>query len=343
MQGMFIGDDHTPPECLRRYLEGRLKTKVSVLNTGHLGYSPEQYYYSLLAYAERFRPDFVVVSLCPNDFGDIWDVLKGQGDWEEAKYWLDKITSFCRTRELPHLFVPVPVEPQMLGRRRAGFYPGTISNILEVNSLMMFDPTDDFINAHSSWSSPGNERAIGPRAVGCSTWISAMGTSRRSARTYGRSRSAAGSCCSWNGSALGPKIAPAKTLTPAISRRNGKAVLDMSFAMARVVERGAARRARVGKVIDPTSSSVAGKRSTGRSLIRLLRPRKHQRRARHACLGSGPNRAPRTDFQVDHRDGNGRLDRDRSDRASLRPIPGELADDSRTLVGPRRSRAHARS
>ena len=99
MQGMFIGDDHTPPECLRRYLEGRLKTKVSVLNTGHLGYSPEQYYYSLIAYAERFRPDFVIVSLCPNDFGDIWDVLKGQGDWEEAKYWLDKITSFCRTRD----------------------------------------------------------------------------------------------------------------------------------------------------------------------------------------------------------------------------------------------------
>ena len=165
MQGMFIGDDHTPPECLRRYLEGRLKTKVSVLNTGHLGYSPEQYYYSLIAYAERFRPDFVVVSLCPNDFGDIWDVLKGQGDWEEAKYWLDKITSFCRTRDLPHVFVPVPVEPQMLGRRRAGFYPGTISNILEVNSLMLFDPTDDFINAHLELVVAG-ERA-GHRPHGC--------------------------------------------------------------------------------------------------------------------------------------------------------------------------------
>ena len=54
MQGMFIGDDDTPPECLRRDLESRLKTKVSILNTGHLGYSPEQYYYSLVEYGDRF-------------------------------------------------------------------------------------------------------------------------------------------------------------------------------------------------------------------------------------------------------------------------------------------------
>jgi hypothetical protein len=165
MQGMFIGDDQTPPECLRRYLESHLKTKVSILNTGHLGYSPEQYYYSLLAYAERFRPDFVVVSVFANDFGDLWEVLKGRGDWEEGKYWLDKITSFCRTRDWPHLFVPVPFEPQMLGRRRAGFYPGMISNILEANSLMMFDPTDAFINAHLELVVAG-ERA-GNRPQGC--------------------------------------------------------------------------------------------------------------------------------------------------------------------------------
>src|SRR5262249_53037378 len=48
MQGMLIGDDETPPESLRRYLQGRLGSKVSILNTGVLGYSPEQYYYSLI-------------------------------------------------------------------------------------------------------------------------------------------------------------------------------------------------------------------------------------------------------------------------------------------------------
>ncbi len=40
MQGMFIGDDETAPVCLRRYLQDHLKTKVSILNTGVMGYSP---------------------------------------------------------------------------------------------------------------------------------------------------------------------------------------------------------------------------------------------------------------------------------------------------------------
>ena len=97
MQGMFVGDDATPPECLRRYLQGQLKTRVSILNTGVLGYSPEQYYHSLLTFAERFQPHFVVVSLFTNDFGDLHEVAtRGLGDWEEGSYWLQKIVDYCR-------------------------------------------------------------------------------------------------------------------------------------------------------------------------------------------------------------------------------------------------------
>jgi hypothetical protein len=148
MQGLFIGDDQAPAECLRRYLADHFKTRVSIVNTGVLGYSPEQYFYSLVAFADRFRPHFVVTSIFANDFGDLFQALKGKGDWEEGKYWLDEITHFCRRRDLPHLFVPAPSEPLLLGRRRSGYYPGTICNILEANSLTLLDPTDDFINAH---------------------------------------------------------------------------------------------------------------------------------------------------------------------------------------------------
>jgi hypothetical protein len=148
MQGLFIGDDNTPTECLRRYLEAHFKQRVSILNTGHLGYSPEQYFYTLLAFAERFRPHFVVTSIFANDFGELYEVLKGKGDWEEGKYWLDEIAHFCRRRDLPHIFVAAPSEPLLLGLRRAGNYPGMISNILEANSITQLDPTDDFINAH---------------------------------------------------------------------------------------------------------------------------------------------------------------------------------------------------
>ncbi len=64
---------------------------VSVFNTGHIGYSPEQYYHTLLEYFDRFRPDFVLVSVCSNDFGDSASALPGRGDWAEGKSWLNVI------------------------------------------------------------------------------------------------------------------------------------------------------------------------------------------------------------------------------------------------------------
>ena len=86
MQGMFIGDGETPPDCLERYLQETLKTSVSILNTGVMGYAPEQYYYSLMAFADRFRPHFVVVSLFVNDFGNEIDAGKqGRGRLEGGK------------------------------------------------------------------------------------------------------------------------------------------------------------------------------------------------------------------------------------------------------------------
>jgi hypothetical protein len=150
MQGMLIGDDETPAESLRRYLETHLRSKVSILNTGHLGYSPEQYYHSLREFIDRFPPHFVVVSVYTNDFsGDNSDVsARGRGDWDEGKYWLDQIGQICRARARPCLFVPVPVEGHLVGLRKTRYYPGIIPDILELKGKEFLDPADDFINAH---------------------------------------------------------------------------------------------------------------------------------------------------------------------------------------------------
>ncbi|MFI5459154.1 MAG: hypothetical protein ACHRXM_27310 [Isosphaerales bacterium] len=165
MQGLFIGDDDTPPECLRRHLETHLKTKASILNTGHLGYSPEQYYYSLLAFADRFPAQFVIVSVFSNDFGDLFEVLDGKGDWVEGKYWLDRIADFCRGRNWPCLFVSVPIKSQMLNRRKTAFYPGAISNILNDSAMTFLDPTDVFVNANLDLVNEADRR--GRRPYGC--------------------------------------------------------------------------------------------------------------------------------------------------------------------------------
>ena len=108
-----MADDQTPPVRLEATLSKDLGVPVSILNTGHLGYSPEQYYYSLIEYFDRFRPQFVVISLCANDFGD----MKVEESWRESEYWMDLIAQFCRTRHVQYLFVPLPVAINLIGMR----------------------------------------------------------------------------------------------------------------------------------------------------------------------------------------------------------------------------------
>jgi hypothetical protein len=190
MHGLFVGDSETPPECLKRDLEEHLKTTASILNTGVLGYSPEQYYYSLLEFADRFPAHFVVVSVCSNDFGDLFEVLRGKADWDEGKYWLNKINAFCAARLLPCLFVSVPFESKMLGRRKSGDYPGTISNILEASAMTFLDPTDAFIDAHLALMTEADRHGGWPfgsplfnnqygdghfSALGAQTWAETVG------------------------------------------------------------------------------------------------------------------------------------------------------------------------
>ena len=149
MQGLFVGDDQTPTECLKRDLRKRLGGSVEVLNTGHLGYSPEQYYYSLVEYEKRLPPQFVVVSIFANDFaGDLNVVLEGRGgDWVEGKYWLTRIRDFCFARGIPCVFVPAPWVNQLDQPQLAGNYPGPISNILETTGIQYLDPIDEFADA----------------------------------------------------------------------------------------------------------------------------------------------------------------------------------------------------
>jgi hypothetical protein len=165
MQGLFVNEEHTPPECLRRDLEARMSTRVSLLNAGILGYSPEQYYYSLVAFADRFRPQFVVVSFFANDFGDESEVTKGHGDWDEGAYWLGEILKFAQARDWTILFVPVPVVDRTFGRRKSGFYPGEISNRLNISAALFLNPAETFVNAHLSLLIEGEEG--GEHPSGC--------------------------------------------------------------------------------------------------------------------------------------------------------------------------------
>jgi hypothetical protein len=146
MQGYFVADDETPPICLQRSLEAELEARVAILNTGHLGYCPEHYFHTLRAYADRFRPRFVVLGLYANDFGEEPEVFRGAGDWTEGQYWLDQILQLCRSRGILCLIAPVPCQSQIIGTRNEGHYPGQVANITRVSGNLFCDPTDEFVN-----------------------------------------------------------------------------------------------------------------------------------------------------------------------------------------------------
>jgi hypothetical protein len=190
MQGLFVGDDQTPTECLKRELKARLHAPVEILNTGHLGYSPEQYYFTLVEYARRFPPDFVVVSIFANDFGEIDEVLQGRGDFAEGAYWLANIQQFCRSRQLICLVVPAPWVNQLQGPQLAGNYPGMIANLLESPGPGYLDPIADFADAQLAASVKSQRMGIPPLGsplfnaqladghfspAGCELWASVVG------------------------------------------------------------------------------------------------------------------------------------------------------------------------
>ena len=158
MQGMFLDDAHTPSVLLEKDLAGSLQSTVSVLNTGHIGYSPEQYYYALVAYYDRLRPTFAVVSVCPNDFGDGPTVMQGGGDWDEANYWLDRITQFCRTKGVACVLAPVPVEDELTGHRVHIEYPSRVSVLFDAGPLFYRDLTNAFIDEHLRLTIAGRAR-----------------------------------------------------------------------------------------------------------------------------------------------------------------------------------------
>ncbi len=190
MQGLFVDDEHTPSELLKRDLARRTRNTVEILNTGCLGYSPEQYYYTLIQFAERFPPRFVVVSVFANDVGDLFDALEGQGDWDETAYWLDRIRQYCASRRIFHLVVPAPWVNQVEGALKSGNYPGKLADRLSSIGPEYLDPMPAFANARlaqviedrrkgqATAGNPFFNGRIGDghfSALGCALWAQAVG------------------------------------------------------------------------------------------------------------------------------------------------------------------------
>jgi len=144
-QGMLLGDEETPVAYLARELEQRLDTRVALLNTGLIGYSPEQHYFTLLEYGDRFRPHFVLLTLCMNDFGGMTLTEEGL---EEGRYWIGKIEDYCRAHGIPCYVASFPHEAQVTGSRKEKSLPGEFSEPCGFSSLTYCNPVESIADEH---------------------------------------------------------------------------------------------------------------------------------------------------------------------------------------------------
>jgi GDSL-like Lipase/Acylhydrolase family len=140
MQGALVGDQDTPPAKLGAYLATALETRVSVLNTGHIGYSLEQYDQTLRAVGDRFHPQYVVISVSQNDFVDLND----PASWSEGEYWLNRIADFCRSRGWQFLIVPCADEFAVLGPKHVDRFQGQFCRIVKYGATSYVDPAPAF-------------------------------------------------------------------------------------------------------------------------------------------------------------------------------------------------------
>jgi hypothetical protein len=143
MQGALVGDSETPPARLQAHLAAALAAPVAVLNTGHIGYSPDQYDQTLRAFGDRFHPHYVVVSITDNDFGSLND----PAGWAEGEYWIDRITELCLHRSWETLLVPAPEASAPLGRRDLSRFQGPVSRIFKRGGSNYVDPLESFTDA----------------------------------------------------------------------------------------------------------------------------------------------------------------------------------------------------
>lgn len=143
MQGLLVDDAHSPPASLERSLAEELDVPVSILNTGVLGYSPEQYYFTLVEFLDRFQPSFVLVSVFANDFGDPND--PDRSEWTEAQHWLRKIQAYCVNKNVLCVLSPIVGHAQLRANRHFDGYPNQILQIVEISSEMYLDPIEEFV------------------------------------------------------------------------------------------------------------------------------------------------------------------------------------------------------
>lgn len=148
-QGILVEEDETFSARLEDELRHSTGRKTLVANSGVIGYSTEQEYYTLEELASRLRPDVAVLCFYGNDVHhDHHAVFRSKnpaGDWASAERWLDRCAAYCRTNKIRFVVAVIPDRSQMARRAVRLSYQQRLEAITSKLGIYLIDPDERFL------------------------------------------------------------------------------------------------------------------------------------------------------------------------------------------------------
>lgn len=148
-QGILVEEAETFCVQLEEELEQSTGCKTLVANSGVIGYSTEQEYYTLEELSPQLRPDVAVLCFYANDVHrDHRAVFRSRnpaGDWSTAERWLERSAAFCRTNKIRFAVAVIPDRSQMTSRTIRIGYQQRLETITSKLGIYLIDPDERFL------------------------------------------------------------------------------------------------------------------------------------------------------------------------------------------------------
>jgi hypothetical protein len=149
-EGILVEEPDTFCAHLGQMLSSAAGREVLVLNSGIIGYSTEQEYFTLVELAPRVHPHVAVVCFFANDVHhEHHAVMKrrySKGNWEAARHWLEKCRTYCRKNSIRLVIAVIPDRTQLDYRPSRLSYQYRVEAIAADLGVYFIDPYERFLS-----------------------------------------------------------------------------------------------------------------------------------------------------------------------------------------------------
>ena len=148
-EGILVAEADTFSSRLQTRLCESTGLSTLVVNSGVIGYSTEQEFFTLDELSPKLRPHVAILCFYANDVHhDHQAVLsqnKAAGDWAAAQQWLERCAYFCRSNNIDFVVAVIPDRSQMASRTTRRLYQAKVEGIAVELGIYLVDPDERFL------------------------------------------------------------------------------------------------------------------------------------------------------------------------------------------------------